>query len=158
MQAKGISKQDPETNGHKRDVNREWRRLHNDELYSLYSSPNIIRVIKSRRLRWAGNVARMNIISNATFNGSVKICRLSADTWATAPTRLQGSYCKCRILYNKRFLNGKAIFIFNLKKWNLSQVKFWKNTKYTFFFQKMIFDIFQDIKYIELDSCNKYSV
>jgi hypothetical protein len=37
----------------------EWRRLHNEELYSLYSSPNIIRVIKSRRLRWAGHVARM---------------------------------------------------------------------------------------------------
>jgi hypothetical protein len=36
----------------------EWRRLHNKELYSLYSSPNIIRVIKSRRLRWAGHVAR----------------------------------------------------------------------------------------------------
>jgi hypothetical protein len=37
----------------------EWRRLHNKELYALYSSPSIIRVIKSRRLRWAGHVARM---------------------------------------------------------------------------------------------------
>jgi hypothetical protein len=39
----------------------EWRRLHNEQLYeySLYSSPNIIRVIKSRRVRWAGHVARM---------------------------------------------------------------------------------------------------
>jgi hypothetical protein len=36
-----------------------WRKLHNDELHSLYSSPNIFRVIKSRRLRWAGHVARM---------------------------------------------------------------------------------------------------
>jgi hypothetical protein len=46
--------------GPKRDeVTREWRRLHNKELYALYSSPNIIRVIKSRRLRWAGHVARM---------------------------------------------------------------------------------------------------
>jgi hypothetical protein len=36
-----------------------WRKLHNDELHSLYSSPNIVRVIKSRRLRWAGHVARM---------------------------------------------------------------------------------------------------
>jgi hypothetical protein len=36
----------------------EWRRLHNKELHALYSSPNIIRVIKSRRLRWAGHVAR----------------------------------------------------------------------------------------------------
>jgi hypothetical protein len=36
-----------------------WRRLHNEELYALYSSPDIIRVIKSRRLRWSGHVARM---------------------------------------------------------------------------------------------------
>jgi hypothetical protein len=37
----------------------EWRRLHNEELNGLYSSPNIIRVIKWRRMRWAGHVARM---------------------------------------------------------------------------------------------------
>jgi hypothetical protein len=37
----------------------EWRRLHKEELNDLYSSPNIIRVIKSRRMRWAGHVARM---------------------------------------------------------------------------------------------------
>jgi hypothetical protein len=36
-----------------------WRKLHNDELHSLYSSLNIVRVIKARRLRWAGHVARM---------------------------------------------------------------------------------------------------
>ena len=43
----------------KRDENGEWRRLHNEELHSLYRSPNIVRVIKSRRLRCAGHVARM---------------------------------------------------------------------------------------------------
>jgi hypothetical protein len=37
----------------------EWRRLHNEELNDLYSPPNIIRVIKSRRMRWAGHVASM---------------------------------------------------------------------------------------------------
>jgi hypothetical protein len=36
-----------------------WRKLHNDELHNLYSSPNIVRVIKSRRMRWEGHVARM---------------------------------------------------------------------------------------------------
>jgi hypothetical protein len=46
--------------GPKRDEETgEWRRLHNEELNDLYSPPNIIRVIKSRRLRWAGHVARM---------------------------------------------------------------------------------------------------
>jgi hypothetical protein len=37
----------------------EWRKLHNEELHDLYSSPSIIRIIKSRRMRWAGQVARM---------------------------------------------------------------------------------------------------
>ena len=41
------------------EVTGEWRRLHNAELNGLYSSPNIVRVIKSRRMRWAGHVARM---------------------------------------------------------------------------------------------------
>ena len=46
--------------GPRRDeVTGEWRRLHNEELIDLYSSPNIVRVIKSRRMRWAGHVARM---------------------------------------------------------------------------------------------------
>jgi hypothetical protein len=40
------------------EVTGEWRRLHNEELNGLYSSPTIIRVIKSRRMRWAGHVAR----------------------------------------------------------------------------------------------------
>jgi hypothetical protein len=37
----------------------EWRKLHNEELHDLYSSPTIVRVRKSRRMRWAGHVARM---------------------------------------------------------------------------------------------------
>jgi hypothetical protein len=41
------------------EVTVEWRKLHNEELRDLYPSPSIIRIIKSRRMRWAGNVARM---------------------------------------------------------------------------------------------------
>jgi hypothetical protein len=45
--------------GPKSEEDGSWRKLHNDELHNLYSSPNIVRVIKSRRLRWARHVARM---------------------------------------------------------------------------------------------------
>jgi hypothetical protein len=46
--------------GPKRDeVTCEWRKLHNEERHDLYSSPSIIRIIKSRRMRWEGHVARM---------------------------------------------------------------------------------------------------
>jgi hypothetical protein len=45
--------------GPKREEDGSWIKLHNDELHSLYSSPNVVKVIKSRRMRWAGHVARM---------------------------------------------------------------------------------------------------
>ena len=41
------------------EVTGEWRKLHNEELNDLYSLPNIVRVVKSRRMRWTGHVARM---------------------------------------------------------------------------------------------------
>jgi hypothetical protein len=45
--------------GPEREENGSWRKLHDDELHNLYSSPNIVRVIKSRRMRRAGHMARM---------------------------------------------------------------------------------------------------
>jgi hypothetical protein len=52
--------------GPKRDeVTGEWRKLHNEELHDLYSSPSIVRIIKLRRMRWAGHVARMRKKRNA---------------------------------------------------------------------------------------------
>jgi hypothetical protein len=47
------------------DVTEDWRKLHNEELHNLYSSPNIIRMFKSRRMRWAGHVARIRETRNA---------------------------------------------------------------------------------------------
>jgi hypothetical protein len=46
-------------------VTGDWRKLHNEELHNLYSSPNIIRMIESRRMRWGGHVARMGKTRNA---------------------------------------------------------------------------------------------
>jgi hypothetical protein len=55
--------------GPKRDgVTGGWRKLHNEDLHNLYTSPSIIRIIKSRRMRWAGHVARMGAKRN--------VCRL----------------------------------------------------------------------------------
>jgi hypothetical protein len=57
------------TFGPKRDeVTGEWRKLHNEELHILYSSPNSIRQVKSRRMRWAGHVAHVGVES--------KVCRV----------------------------------------------------------------------------------
>jgi hypothetical protein len=47
------------------EVTGVWRKLHNEELHNLYSSPSIIRMIKSRRMRWSGHVARMGEKRNA---------------------------------------------------------------------------------------------
>jgi hypothetical protein len=46
-------------------MTRRWRKLHNKELRDLYSSPSIIRILKSRKMRWAGHVARMGENRNA---------------------------------------------------------------------------------------------
>jgi hypothetical protein len=52
--------------GPKRDgVTGGWRKLHNEELHNLRSSPSLIRIIKSRRMRWAGHVVRMGVERNA---------------------------------------------------------------------------------------------
>jgi hypothetical protein len=50
--------------GPKREEDGSWRKLRDDELHSLYSSPNTIRVIKSRNMKWAGHVARMREVRN----------------------------------------------------------------------------------------------
>jgi len=68
--------------GTRRDeVTGEWRSSHNEELNDLYSSPNILRVIKSRRMRWAGHVARMG--EERVFIGSWWGSRGERDHWET---------------------------------------------------------------------------
>ena len=63
--------------GPKRDENGKWRRLHNEELNSLYRPPNtnVVRVIKSSRLRWAGCVARIEEVRNAFITLTIKPVR-----------------------------------------------------------------------------------
>jgi hypothetical protein len=47
------------------ELSKCWRRLHSKELHNLYASPNVIRMIKSRRMKWEGHVARMGEMRNA---------------------------------------------------------------------------------------------
>jgi len=63
----------------KEEVTGEWRRLHNEELNDLYSSPNIVRVTKSRRMRWVGYVARMG--EERVYIGSWWGNRRERDHW-----------------------------------------------------------------------------
>jgi hypothetical protein len=62
------------------EVTGEWRKLHNKELHNLYSSSNIIRQIRSRRMRWAGHVARMGEENVQGFGGKT---RKKETTWKT---------------------------------------------------------------------------
>jgi hypothetical protein len=65
--------------GPKRDeITGQWRKLHNEKLHNLYSSPDIIRQIKSRRMRWAGHVARMGEECVQGFDGKN---RRKENTW-----------------------------------------------------------------------------
>ena len=62
------------------EVTGEWRKLHNEKLNDLYCSPNIVRVIKSRRIRWAGHVARTGERRVQGFGGET---RRKETTWET---------------------------------------------------------------------------
>jgi hypothetical protein len=68
--------------GNRDEVTGEWRKLHNGELHNLYSSPDIIRQIKSRRMRWAGHVARMGEGRNV-YRVLVGKPRRKETTWKT---------------------------------------------------------------------------
>ena len=54
------------------EITREWRKLHNEELNDLYSSPSIVRVVKSRRMKRTGHVARIGVLPE---KNSVNVCR-----------------------------------------------------------------------------------
>jgi hypothetical protein len=55
--------------GSKREEDGSWRKFHNEEVHSLYSSPDVVRLIKLRRMRWAGQVARMGEGKGEVFTG-----------------------------------------------------------------------------------------
>jgi hypothetical protein len=59
--------------GPKREEDGSWRKLSNDELHKLYSSPNVVKVIKSRRMRWAEHVARMGEVFTGFWLGGPKV-------------------------------------------------------------------------------------
>jgi hypothetical protein len=59
--------------GPRREEDGSWRKLQNDELHSPYNLPNIVRVIKSRRMRWAGHVARIREIFTGFWWGVLKV-------------------------------------------------------------------------------------
>jgi hypothetical protein len=63
-------------------VTGEWRKLHNEELHNLYSSPDIIRQVKSRRMRWAGHVVRMGE-ERKSVQGFGGKARRKDTTWKT---------------------------------------------------------------------------
>jgi hypothetical protein len=71
--------------GPEREEDESWRKMHNDELYGLYSSPNIVRVIKSRRMSWAGHVARMAM--GEVFTGFLSGGPNAKDKWENLGVR-----------------------------------------------------------------------
>jgi hypothetical protein len=86
--------------GPKRDeITGEWRKLHNEELNGLHSLPNIVRVIKSRRLRWAGHVARMR---------KGEVC--TGFWWGSLRERVR---------WRDRGVDGRIMFGWIFKKWDV---------------------------------------
>jgi hypothetical protein len=77
---------------------RGWRKLHNEELHNLYSSPSIIRMIKSKRMRWAGHVARMG-----RRGMHIRYCGKSRTKEATGKTKTSSSSYTIRALYSFLF-------------------------------------------------------
>jgi hypothetical protein len=85
--------------GLKREEDGSWRKLHNDELHSLYSSPNTVRVIKSRRMSWAGHVVPI-----PPSSAEVKEC---VELYPHSPIRLHGvGFSEAQGLYLYLYLYG----------------------------------------------------